>query len=212
MKHEETARRLKFAMAQANIEAQELADKSKVSKYSISQYVNGRHTPSNISAGKMAPVLHVDPVWLMGFDVPMAKEVIQQLGTPTRIPVYGSVSAGNGTLADGNIEGFVDIPEDMAKHGDYFGLRIKGDSMEPDIKDGDTVIVRRTEDVPADGKTVIAIVNGNEGFCKKIAKYAEGLCLSSNNSNYPPKIYTVEQVTQLPVRIVGVVERLIRDF
>ena len=212
MKYEETARRLRLAMSNANIKAQELAEKSGVSKNSISQYVNGTHAPSNKSAGKMGPVLRVNPVWLMGFDAPMPEKFFRMSHSTARIPVYGSVSAGNGTLADGNIEGYVDIPEDMAKHGEYFGLKVKGDSMEPDIKDGDTVIVRKTEDVPADGKTVVAIVNGDEGFCKRLAKYAEGLCLSSNNSNYPPRIFTAEQVRQLPVRIVGVVERLIRDF
>lgn len=74
MKHELTAKRLKQAMALANMKAQELADRSGVSKVSISQYVNGTHAPSNISAGKMAAVLDVDPVWLIGFDVPMRRK------------------------------------------------------------------------------------------------------------------------------------------
>ena len=71
MKYPITAKRLTEAMAQKGIKAQELADRSGVSKSSISQYINGSHSPSNISAGKMAAVLEVNPVWLMGFDVPM---------------------------------------------------------------------------------------------------------------------------------------------
>lgn len=129
-----------------------------------------------------------------------------------RIPVYGSVSAGDGVFAEGNIENYVDIPEEMARHGDFFGLKISGDSMEPDIKDGDIVIVKRQEHLPANGKTVIAIVNGDEGFCKRLAKYADGLGLVSNNPAYTPKYFSADEVRDLPVRIVGVVERLIREF
>ncbi len=71
MKYPETARRLRLALDNKGIIPKELADKSKVSKASISQYINGSHAPSNISSGKMAEVLGVSPVWLMGFDVPM---------------------------------------------------------------------------------------------------------------------------------------------
>lgn len=70
MKHEKTARRLRDAMAEKNIIAQDLAERAGVSKASISQYINGSHKPSNVSAGKMAEVLDVSPLWLMGFDAP----------------------------------------------------------------------------------------------------------------------------------------------
>lgn len=69
MKWPVTANRLKQAMNNINISAQELADKSGVSKASISQYVNGSHKPSNISAPKLAKVLMVNAMWLMGFDI-----------------------------------------------------------------------------------------------------------------------------------------------
>lgn len=71
MKNELTAERLKTALDRAHLSQQELSDRSGVSKASISQYVNGRYIPSNFSAGKMAEVLHVNPAWLMGFEVDM---------------------------------------------------------------------------------------------------------------------------------------------
>lgn len=74
MKNEITAKRLRLALDNASMKPQELAEKSKVSKSSISQYVNGSHAPSNISAGKMGKVLGVEPLWLMGFDVSMKSE------------------------------------------------------------------------------------------------------------------------------------------
>ena len=75
MKHELTARRLNEALQNAGITAQELSRRSGVNKASISQYRNGTHAPSNISAGKMAEVLNVNPLWLMGFDTPEKQDM-----------------------------------------------------------------------------------------------------------------------------------------
>lgn len=75
MKNELTAKRLKKALDDAGLKPQELADMSGVSKASISQYINGSHAPSNISSGKMGKVLNVNPLWLMGFDIEMRKEI-----------------------------------------------------------------------------------------------------------------------------------------
>lgn len=75
MKYPETAKRLREALADKNVQQQDLADKTGVQKSSISQYVNGSHKPSNISAAKIGKVLNVNPLWLMGFDV--EKETIE---------------------------------------------------------------------------------------------------------------------------------------
>lgn len=76
MKNEITAKRLSLALSNVNMRPQELAERSGVSKSSISQYINGLHAPSNISSKKMASVLGVNPLWLMGFDVKMKKNII----------------------------------------------------------------------------------------------------------------------------------------
>lgn len=70
MKHEITAKRLREAMNDVGLKQRELSEKANVAESSVSHYYNGTHTPSNISAGKLAMVLGVNPVWLMGFDVP----------------------------------------------------------------------------------------------------------------------------------------------
>ena len=73
MKNELTAKRLRIALSNNSMKPQELADKTGVNKASISQYINGSHKPSNISAGKIGEALNVEPLWLMGFDVPMER-------------------------------------------------------------------------------------------------------------------------------------------
>jgi transcriptional regulator with XRE-family HTH domain len=78
MKNELTAQRLSTALNRKGINQQQLADMSGVSKHSISQYIHGSHTPSNISATKIGTVLDVNPMWLMGYDVPMTDDQSHQ--------------------------------------------------------------------------------------------------------------------------------------
>lgn len=91
-----------------------------------------------------------------------------------------------------------------ARKGQYFALRIRGNSMEPDVKHGDIVIVRLAEEFD-DGDMVIALVNGDEGVCKILRYRDNGIALCSLNSEYSPMIYNREQIDNLPVRIVGIV-------
>ena len=77
MKSPETAKRLNEAMKDNNIKQRELADQAGIKEASVSQYINGSHAPSNVSAGKLGKILGVNPVWLMGFDVPKYEEAHQ---------------------------------------------------------------------------------------------------------------------------------------
>lgn len=206
MKNPITAKRLALALSTANMRPQDLANASGVSKASISQYLSGSHAPSNISSGKMAKVLNVSPVWLMGFDVPMheAKEPVQKFKTykSVKIPVLGAVAAGEPIDAIENVEGWEDIPEDWTKHGEYFALRIQGHSMSPDIRDGDVVIVR-VQPVVENGEIAIVCVNGESATCKRLKRYETELCLIPINSDYETLRFTPQEVESLPVTILG---------
>lgn len=74
MKNELTAQRLSTALSRRGMNQQQLADLSGVSKHSISQYIHGSHSPSNLSATKISSVLGVNPMWLMGYNVPMISQ------------------------------------------------------------------------------------------------------------------------------------------
>ena len=104
-----------------------------------------------------------------------------------------------------------EIPEELARTGEFFGLRISGDSMEPDIHNGDTVIVKRQDDAESD-EIVIALVNGNDGVCKRLKKYADSIALISLNPNYEPMYFNQEEIEEKPVKIIGKVVELRRKF
>ena len=73
-KWEETAKRLRKALDDKNMKAIELAEKSGINRGTISQYLSGRYTPANNNAKKMAAVLDVSPMWLMGFDMVIVED------------------------------------------------------------------------------------------------------------------------------------------
>lgn len=68
MKYPDVAKRITEAMAEKNLRAQDVANLTGISKASISQYVNGTNSPSNLTASKLSKALDVSPLWLMGFD------------------------------------------------------------------------------------------------------------------------------------------------
>lgn len=127
------------------------------------------------------------------------------------INVLGRVAAGIPIEAVTDIIDTEEIPEEMAKTGEFFGLQIHGDSMTPGICDGDIVIVRQQDDAES-GDIVIATVNGDEATCKRLRKYSGGIELISNNPNYHPFEYSNEEIESKPVRIIGKVVELRRKF
>lgn len=84
MKYPETAMRLRKALEDKGMSPQELANKSGVSKGSISLYLSGKNEPRTRNAGKMADVLEVEPMWLMGFD----ESIIKASRTAQRLALY----------------------------------------------------------------------------------------------------------------------------
>lgn len=131
--------------------------------------------------------------------------------SPYTINVLGRVAAGIPLNAVEEIIDTEEIPEKMARTGEFFGLKIKGHSMEPRICDGDVVIVRQQSDVE-DGDIAIVLVNGDEGTCKRIKRYQDSLALLPLNPTYEPMVYTKKQVADLPVKIIGKVVELRGKF
>ncbi len=127
------------------------------------------------------------------------------------INVLGRVAAGIPIEAIEEVIDTEEITEELARTGDFFGLKIKGDSMIPNICDGDVVIVRQQDDAE-NGEIVIATVNGTDATCKRLRKYKGGIELIANNPTYEPLEFSNEEILEKPVRIIGKVVELRRKF
>jgi len=86
----------------------------------------------------------------------------QQADDVHRLPLVGEIAAGGPLLADQNVEEYLAVPEPLARGGEEFLLRVKGDSMiNAGILDGDIVVVRR-EQTARDGEIVVALAGDQE--------------------------------------------------
>lgn len=134
--------------------------------------------------------------------------------TPSKgftVNVLGRVAAGIPLEAITDVIDTEEISQELARTGEFFGLKIHGDSMEPRMYEGDVVIVRQQDDAES-GDIVIAMVNGNDATCKRLMKYASGINLISLNPKYAPMMYTNQEIEEKPVRIIGKVVELRGKF
>ncbi|MBD5457711.1 MAG: helix-turn-helix domain-containing protein [Lachnospiraceae bacterium] len=201
------AERIRKGMELRNLKQTDLVEKTGISKGALSSYISGRYEPKQNNIYLIAKALSVNEAWLMGVDVPMEKQEVINHKKGITINVLGRVAAGIPIEAVENIIDTEEISEDMARTGEFFGLQIHGDSMEPRMYEGDIVIVRQQDDAET-GDIVIALVNGNDATCKRLTKYSGGIALTSLNSKYDPIMFSNEEIISKPVKIIGKVVEL----
>jgi repressor LexA len=190
---------------------QKLAAVLNVHQTAISQWETERTTPDIELAAKMANLFNVSIEYLLGKSDDDSMVIEHRRPKGIKIPVLGIVPAGIPIEAIEDILDYEEIPEQMASTGEFFGLKIRGDSMLPKICDGDVVIVRRQPDVES-GETAIIMVNGDEATCKKVVKQENGITLVPNNPAYDPRFFTNKEISSTPVRVIGKVVELRRKF
>lgn len=181
-----------------------------ITQGALSGWENEKYEPDITSIKKLSEIFNVSIDYLLGkSDEPGAPKITQSRAT--RIPVLGKVVAGIPIEAIEEILDYEEITPELSSGGEFFALRIKGNSMEPKISEGDVVIVRKQEDAD-NGDTAIILVNGNEATVKKIRKTPEGISLIPNNPSYDVAFYSNKEIETLPVRIVGKVVELRAKF
>ena len=123
------------------------------------------------------------------------------------IPVLGKIAAGTPVEAIQNEVSRIPLPDNLEKNGEYFGLKIQGDSMiDAGINEGDTVILKKT-DTADNGKIVVALIDDHEAMLKRIRKKGKTVALESANKNYETKIFGPDRV-----KVQGILVSLYRNF
>lgn len=198
--------RIKLRRKEIGLSAETVAERLGVSPATIYRYENNdiKKFPTDILE-PLAKVLHTTPAYLLGI------ENKNKTKSAVKIPVLGLVRAGIPMDAVEYILDYEEISEDMARQGEFFALQIKGDSMEPRIKEGDVVIVRKQPDVE-NGEIAIVLVNGDEATIKKVQKFDGGINLIPSNPNYNVLTFSQAQIENLPVQILGKVVELRAKF
>lgn len=220
---EKVGSRLKEARERSKITLELAGNKVGVHKSTVLRWENGETEKIKLPILEtLAAYYNVNPVWLMGYDVPMQRNIDETLKkinafpvsteNTVNIPVLGVVKAGYDYLAQENWIATIDVDRSLVGDSkDFFALKVKGDSMSPVLIEDDIVIIKKQSDFET-GDIVVAIVNGNEATIKKGKKTENSVLLQPLNASYEPLIFTKEEMKTIPVVIVGIVKQLKREF
>ena len=216
------ANRLKKALDYNNMRPIDLANKTKISKAQICNYLKGTYKAKQDKLYIIAKALDVSEAWLMGYDVDMDREwfpdnkedltnitidnarYIETTTKTVKIPILGKVPAGVPIEAIEDIIGYEEIPASMLRDGNnYFPLKIDGDSMYPDYKTGDIIIIRQQNDCNS-GDDCVVMVNGDDATFKRVVKQEKSIILKPLNNEYEPYYFDEYEIMTKPVKIIGV--------
>jgi repressor LexA len=189
-----------------------LSEATGISKSTLSDYMNCKTliNPGNVE--KVAEAFgvkkcEIDPSFLNG-NVSESKS--HYVTTPyIKLPVYGNISCGNGTVLYEKPETYEATPKSWLNGGEYFYLRAKGDSMTgARIYEGDLLLIRKQEEV--ENGEIAAVVIDGESVLKRVYKNGSSFILQSENPDYPPMIYNPENDKQ--IMIIGKLKKVILNF
>lgn len=201
------AQRLKQLREEKGLSQRELARQINIAHSTLGMYEIGEREPDFDTVSRLAAFFNTSVDYLLGrTDDPRPIDDISRIpgafpvGKSVKLPVLGVIRAGAPILAVENIIGWEEVPEEDIKDGEYFFLKVTGDSMiNEHIPDGSLVLVRK-QDYAESGDIVVALVNGEEATVKKYKPFDGKILLMPANPVYEPRIYNEEEV-----RIIGVV-------
>ncbi len=209
--------RIKEAMNIRGKTQSDLCRMTGIGKSAMSQYIKGSFVPKQQRVYSLAKALNVSESWLMGFDVPIeritknqAPELSPVSFAPVhKIPVLGKISAGLPLYAEEHIDSY--IYTELNGGAEYFGLRVRGDSMTAArICENDIIIVRKQE-VVEDGEIAVVLVGDNDATVKRFHQKGRTVTLTPQSYNpiHQPQIYDIKET---PIRILGKVVQVIYEM
>lgn len=203
--------KLKKCRKDRSLSQKEFGQKIGVAESTVSLYESNKRFPDADTLKKISALFEVSLDYLLG-NAPAKAAQPKTAGRGVRIPVLGRVVADIPIEAVEEILDYEEITPELAATGEFFALQVKGDSMEPTLRDGDVVIVKKQPTVDS-GDIAIVLVNGNDATVKEIKESPSGITLIGHNvAVYTPKFYSNREIEELPIQIIGKVVEMRRKF
>ena len=170
-----------------------LAQQLQVTQQAVGKWEKGKSIPDSDTLRQIAEFFNTSVDYLLGVTKLVENAVAVAQGDYA-IPIIGTVKAGYNALAYNDDYGVeyanVRNPEE------YFYLIVKGDSMEPRIKDGDLALVHK-QNTLNDGELGVIVYGDNEGTLKRFVKKGNMIILQPFNPEYEAKIITGEELNDV---------------
>ena len=209
--------RIKSLRLKYNMTGNELGARLNVTRNAVSQWETDKRIPTSQMLSELAKLFNVSTDYLLGRD-PLPNDLKSEINYAipltggVRIPVLGSIVAGIPNTAVADYDEWIEISQSLAMRGDYFALRIKGDSMEPTLFDSDIVVIRQQPDIE-DGEIAAVSIAGNEATIKRIYHRSDGIDIVGDNVRaFPRMFYSNHDIATLPIRIMGKAVEVRRDL
>lgn len=193
----------------AGMSQKELALEIGVSRPIVSEWEHQKKDPKKERLAKLAEIFKVDPSIVLGYQIGQV-EIAQTSSNALRVPVLGSIPAGVPIEAIEDILDWEEVPADWGRGGkEYFALKVDGNSMLPEYRDGDVVIFHKQETCES-GQDCAVMVNGNDATFKRVKWSPRGVMLQALNPDYESYAYTSKEWEENNGRILGVVVEMRR--
>lgn len=217
--------RLKTALSIRNMSAAELSRIIGVNEGTISNYKKGLYEPKQRRLEKIANALYVSIPWLMGADVPMDRDIYNNINddyaSPTvtedtvTFPVIGELAAGYDHFMNEDYDTFdsIEVPTAYLKgrpKSDFIVLKIHGNSMYPIYMENDRVLIKKTSTLEHSGD--IGVIQYEDCATLKKVEFVQGedwLRLVPINPLYQPETISGTALEQCSV--IGVPVLLVRE-
>ena len=203
------SKNLKYLREKHGMEQIELANLlGRKSSSSISEWESGKYSPKIGVLSQIASIFHVELDDLMNKDLSFKPTNLIPIKQTKLIPVIGTIACGSPIFAEQNVIDTVAFPVELLPGGEVFFLKANGDSMEPDIKNGSYVMIRKQEDVE-NGEIAAVLLNGDEdSTLKRVRKMGDTILLEAINDAYEPYLVNEEN----PARIIGKAVKVLNDL
>lgn len=203
------ANKIKSLRKDLGFTQEKMAARLHITQTAYGKYEKGINKPTADTLTNLASIFNVSVDYLLNENAVINSDNKQP---GIKIPVLGTIPAGIPIDAIEEILDYEEIPREWASNGEYFGLKVRGNSMEPRICSGDVVIVRKQENADS-GDVCVIMVNGFDATLKQIKKETNGIWLVPfNKTDYSPAFYDNKQIETLPIRIIGKVVELRGKF
>lgn len=179
----------------------DIVAETKCSSATVSDWFNGKKYPRPNRMQRIADILGVCMSDLIeNHSQPSLPPDAIPYAPTQRIPILGRISAGLPLYADEQIEGYTYT--DLNHGGEYFALRVHGDSMNAiRIYDGDLLIIRK-QDVVEDGEIAVVMVNDDEATVKCWHR-RENIVMLEPKSTNPTHQMQIYDAKETPIRVIG---------
>lgn len=189
--------RLKELRTSNGMKQKELANYLGVAQSTLSSWENDISKMNSDVMIKLAKFFDVSVDYLLNNETDNAREMKQFIVLPEK------------NIEEISPDGI--LPPSVVKRGEYICLSVIGDSMEPDMKDGDIAIVRLCEEYET-GSIVILCSEGRYRALQHVTEVESGIILKSLNPEYKLIPYSHRQLRSRNIYIAGVLVEVRRKY